>query len=206
MHIAFPFSKDTFNDSVIRNIKDWQPENTIIHSTIPIGTTRQIEKDCDYGTTLFYSPIRGRHPNLAPALRQFPKWYATSILGEYDERITAYFAAAGIQTRRAPSFEALELMKLWETTSFALQLTMWMEIENELKKLPGDRRANMNAMKSWLWEKRKCYDGDIGLVPVLDVVPGPLGGHCLSSNIGLLREQMHPALYQWLTESNEMRK
>ena len=85
-------------------------------------------------------------------------------------------------------------------------LSMWQEIEREIGKLSGDKHANLTAMKQFLFEKRKVYDGDLGLTPVLDLVPGQIGGHCITQNWNLLEEQMTPELYAWLTASNEMRK
>lgn len=203
MHISMGWS-DRFVAQVEAYYLQFQPKHIVIHSTCPVGSTRQIERTCDY-TTSYYSPVRGRHPNLASAIRSFPKWYADSSPGQADNEIEAYYAQAGIQSRKAPSFEVLELMKLWETSSFALQLIMWAEIENELKTLPGNPKANLSAMKSWLWEKRRCYDGDIGLCPVLDLIPGKLGGHCLRSNIEIAKEYFHPSLYDWLTSVDDAR-
>ena len=207
MHIVFPYSDD-FKTLVASYADTFNPVCIVIHSTVPIGTMRAICKESFEAEhrTYYYSPVRGRHPHLARALRDFPKWYASAIPGQADIDIEAYFARAGMQTRKAPSFEVLELMKLWETTSFAVQLIMWAEIENEMKSMSGNRAANMTAMKNWLFEKRRVYDGDIGLCPVLDLAPGPLGGHCLRTNILLGREYLHPSLYDWLISVDDMRK
>ena len=212
MHVSIPYS-DSFIDTVLEYRNDFYPRFIVIHSTVPVGTTRTLcEKMGAHGSGefgsfyVYYSPIRGRHPNLSRGIRSFPKWYASEWDGNADFAFEGYFAMAGMQTRKAPNTDILELMKLWETTSFALQLIMWAEIENETKTLPGEYQRNIGAMKSWLWEKRKCYDGDIGLVPVLDLVPGPLGGHCLRSNIELVRDRIHPSLYDWLTTVDDMRK
>lgn len=205
MHIAIPYT-DTFTTIVADDIHKFNPDNTVIHSTVPVGTTRKVEKDADYQTTVYYSPVRGRHPNLTRYLRQFPKWYATEAPGEYDNRITAYFAEAGIQTRKAPNFEVLEWMKLLETFTFGYNLVMWQEIERQCKKLPGHSAANLSVLKSWLYEKKKVYDGDLGYVPIYDLVPGPIGGHCIMPNLDLLEPLMDTYLYDWMVKSNEMRK
>ena len=207
MHIAFPYS-DNFKTFVTSYPHTFNPVCVVIHSTVPIGTMRAICKESFEAAhrTYYYSPVRGRHPHLARALRDFPKWYASAIPGQADIDIEAYFARAGMQTRKAPSFEVLELMKLWETTSFGMILSMWQEIEREIGELLGDKHANLSAMKQYLFEKRKVYDGDIGLTPVLDLVPGPIGGHCVSENWFLLEPMMDVNLFSWLIKSNEMRK
>ncbi len=204
-HICIPYT-DTFVSTMVEYVRKFEPQNVVLHSTLPIGTTRQVEKALDYAADVYYSPIRGRHPRLARYIRDFPKWYACSIQGELDERFRTYFAAAGIQTRKAPNFEALEWYKLLETFTYGYNLVMWQEIERQAKKIPGHKDTNLSELKSWLHEKRKVYDGDLGAVPIYDLVPGPIGGHCILSNIELLKEQMSPELYLWLWASNEMRK
>src|SRR6266571_1900153 len=90
-HIAIPYTED-FVSSVTSVVTRFEPQNVVLHSTLPIGTTRQVEKALDYAADVFVSPIRGRHPTLVRALRAFPKIYASSIPGELDERFQAYFA------------------------------------------------------------------------------------------------------------------
>src|SRR3990167_2160208 len=164
MHIAFPYSDD-FKTFVASYADTFNPVCVVIHSTVPIGTMRAICKESFEAEhrTYYYSPVRGRHPHLTRALRDFPKWYASAIPGQAD-------------------------------------------IENEMKSLSGNRAANMTAMKNWLFEKRRVYDGDIGLCPVLDLAPGPLGGHCLRNNILLGKAHLHPSLYDWLISVDDMRK
>src|SRR5881409_270294 len=80
-HVAIPYTKD-FVSSVTTLVTRFQPENVVLHSTLPIGTTRQVEKALDYAADVYYSPIRGRHPTLVRALRAFPKYYACFVSGE----------------------------------------------------------------------------------------------------------------------------
>ena len=203
-HVAIPYS-ESFISTIVEYVRRFNPNHLVIHSTVPIGTTRKIEREADYIPT-YFSPIRGRHPNLARYIREFSKWFASSIAGQMDNDFVTYFAAAGIQTRKAPSYEFLEWAKLWETTSYGYNLVMWQEIERQVTKIPGDKNANLSALKNWLHEKKQVYDGDLGYVPIYDLVPGPIGGHCILPNVELLKERMTPELYAWLTTSNEMRK
>ena len=203
-HVAIPYS-ESFISTIVEYVRKFNPNHLVLHSTVPIGTTRKIEREADYIPT-YFSPIRGRHPSLARYIRSFPKWYASSISGGMDNEFVAYFAAAGIQTRKAPSYEFLEWAKLWETTSFGYALVMWQEIERQVMKIPGDKNTNLSALKNWLHEKKRVYDGDLGYVPIYDSVPGPIGGHCITQNWDLLAPMMDPDLYNWLIKSNEMRK
>ena len=205
MHVTIPYT-NSFTTIVSDYIIKYKPKSTIIHSTVKVGTTELIEKECDHLTNLYYSPVRGRHPSLARYLRDFPKWYASWIPGELDQRIEAYYAQAGVQSRKAPNFETLEWMKLLETTTYGIGLVMWQEIERQANELPGNRQENLSALRNWLYEKKKVYDGDLGYVPIYNLTPGPIGGHCILPNLELLRDMMMPELYDWMIKSNELRK
>ena len=203
MHVTIPYS-ESFISTIVEYVMKFNPNHLVLHSTVPIGTTRKIEREADYIPT-YYSPIRGRHPNLARYIREFPKWYASSISGGMDNEFVTYFAAAGIQTRKAPSYEFLEYAKLAETLTYGYNLVMWQEIERQIRKLPGDKQTNLSSLKNWLHEKKRVYDGDLGVVPIYDLVPGSIGGHCVVQNWDLLGEYIHPSLLEWLKTSNAMR-
>ena len=212
MHVAIPYSK-TFLDGIIHYVLQFRPKRVVIHSTIPVGTTRRLASRFALGASIganvrfYYSPIRGRHPHLKQYMREFPKWFA----GPDEDQAAAdaletYFATSAMQTRQAPNYEFLELAKLWETTTQGYLLSMWHEIERTVGKIPGEYAQNIEAMRNWLYEKRKVYDGDVGFVPILSNIPGPIGGHCIVSNYDLLKPLATPEFYEWLKESNEMRK
>src|SRR5207247_120685 len=90
MHVAIPYG-DEFVSTIVEYTERYEPENVVLHSTVPVQTTRQVEKALDYAADVFFSPVRGKHPDLAGALRRFPKYYASSIMGELDARFESYF-------------------------------------------------------------------------------------------------------------------
>ena len=208
MHVCFPHSQ-SFKGDVCAYRSEFRPKHVVIHSTVPVGTTLQVLKQFETFQGLTYSPIRGIHPHLTRYLREFPKRFAT--YEDYGE-VERYFTSCGMQVRGAPSTEMLEFMKLWETTEYGYRIAMWQEIERQMEKirkewgLVGSWDENLTAIKSWLFEKRKVYDGDRGLVPIMH--GAVIGGHCVVQNWNLMRESgfMSPQLYRWLAESNQMRK
>ena len=211
MHVSIPYS-DSFIDTVLEYRNDFYPRFIVIHSTVPVGTTRALcEKigvhgNGEFGSFyVYYSPIRGLHPHLARYIREFPKWYATEWIGNADIAFSGYFAQAGIQVRRAPSTDVLELMKLLETAEYGYRIALWQEIERQLRAIDKvNFDTNLTAMKTWLFEKRKVYDGDRGLAPIM--YGGIIGGHCVTQNWELLKPQMTDEFYKWLVTSNKLRK
>ena len=62
IHICFPFSKE-FILEVKRYQKLYRPKYTIIHSTVPLGVSRQCKA--------IHSPCLGVHPYLEESLKTF---------------------------------------------------------------------------------------------------------------------------------------
>ncbi len=207
MHICVSYTTQ-FVEVVVSYIEMFKPAHVVIHSTVPVGTCLRIEENM-MSLSVIYSPVRGIHPHLTRYLREFPKWFYT---GDNAESVAfqGYMAQVGIQTRQARGYGQLELMKLWETTEYGYRIVMWQEIERELKSLypgwgshPEDYEVALSDMKAWLFEKRKVYDGDRGLVPIL--FGGVIGGHCVKENWELQKPMMTPEFYTWLVTSQRLR-
>lgn len=201
MHICFPYS-ESFEKDVLSYIGIYNPQNVVIHSTVPVGTTRGIwwATSVDWSTCyVYYSPVRGIHPEMRRYLLEFPKWYATAS-GSRSDDFEDHFWECGMQCRAALSWEGLELAKLIETTEYGYRISLWQEIGRMTKKLGVD----IDVVRQFLFEKRKVYDGDRGLAPIMR--DGPILGHCVEPNYELLNPLMTPEFYTWLKTSNRIRK
>ena len=199
LHICIPYT-ESFVKTVDFYMKQFSPEHTVIHSTVPVGTTRALS----YLYHVTYSPIRGEHPELVRYLREFPKWIATT---DDSNEVLSHFQACGISMRLAPSIEALEWFKLLETFEYAYRIVLWQEIERQADRpeVRGGVPKNevLSALKEWFFEKRAVYDGERGLVPIM--FGGVIKGHCLMPNVELLKPLMTKELYEWVMKSNRVR-
>ena len=79
LNICFPFSDD-FVTEVMRYQEDYAPLVTVIHSTVPIGTTAKIPG-------AVHSPILGRHDSMEESIMAFDKW----IGGERSREVAITF-------------------------------------------------------------------------------------------------------------------
>lgn len=172
LHICFPYS-DEFKDEVRRYIKKYNPEFTIIHSTVPVGTSREVKA--------MHSPIRGKHPKLERSIREFVKY----IGGEKASYVADYFRRADIRVYLFDKPETTELMKILSTTMLGVNI----EFTQEVKKLCDKFDVPFSAWTHFTDTYNKGYKKqDKGhfnrpnLVPIMK----ELGGHCLSSNAKLL--------------------
>jgi UDP-N-acetyl-D-mannosaminuronate dehydrogenase len=100
MNICIPYS-----EKFIEIVRDYQkrlePKITVIHSTVPVGTTREI------GNAV-HSPVLGKHGRMREDLRTYPKW----IGGDDAEKVAPYFEAARIRANVVKTPEETELLKL----------------------------------------------------------------------------------------------
>lgn len=173
LHICIPWS-DRFIETVREYAQVHDAGLVVVHSTVPVGT-------CD-SQAWVHSPIRGRHPHLAASLLAFVKHVGGGRAGQAAE----VFAAAGVPVQVHERAAETEAGKLWELVQFGLQVRVEQEIHAwcEQRGLDPDVvyrhfAASYNAGYAALDERRFVR-------PVLDHVPGPIGGHCVSPGARML--------------------
>ena len=59
MHVCYPGGSPSFVDDTVAYITRYRPGVTVINSTVPVGTTRQITELS--ASAVVFSPVRGKH-------------------------------------------------------------------------------------------------------------------------------------------------
>uniref|UniRef100_A0A6H1ZDZ8 Uncharacterized protein n=1 Tax=viral metagenome TaxID=1070528 RepID=A0A6H1ZDZ8_9ZZZZ len=177
LNICFPYF-DGFIDVVREYEKMYRPKYTIIHSTVPPGTTREL------GGFFVHSPIHGKHPNLEGGIMTFVK-YVGGINKDVAEQAQAFLRHAGINSAIVDSPETSELSKICCTTQYG-----WMIIiTKEIKKLCERYNADFEMVYGWNKFYNHGYE-KLGMSqfkrPTLDYMPGKIGGHCVAQNSKLI--------------------
>jgi len=178
LHICFPYFEG-FVEEVKKYISQYKPKYTIIHSTVPIGTTRKC------GSNVFNSPCMGIHPFLEEGMRTFTKY-----LSPPNEELKQYFNRVGIKIMMVEEPENAEALKLWETTQYG----WFIILEKEIKKWCDKKGLDFNLIYT---EANKNYNEGykkLGLNnvrrPILRHMPGPIGGHCCIPNLEMLKTEI----------------
>ncbi len=110
MHICFPFHNSAqFTAAVVDLIRRFDPQVTIINSTVAPGTTVAVAR-----AAVCYSPVRGKHAEMAKALLHYVKFVAGTEARAVDAAVE-HFNAADMKIRRVSTADTLELAKLAET-------------------------------------------------------------------------------------------
>lgn len=195
LHICYP-DHDGFVENTRKYVEQYNPDVTIIHSSIPVGKT----KEC--GDEYVYSPVRGRHPRLATEMKKFTKFVAShdSIKAQMA---FSYFESCGWPVALADTPESLEFFKVLSNVHMGLEIAWRQEVERMLK------HFNIASRDYYNWEKtyRDGYlnTSDHNLIRSI-MKPNPIGGHCILPCTEILKNQFDSYILDFITESNEKSK
>lgn len=173
LHICIPFG-DNFVE-IVKNYQDqYSPDHTIIHSTVPIGTSKLCHAT--------HSPIRGIHPMLEQGIRTFTKYFG----GEDARKCAELFAEKHIPCFITSHQENTEALKLWDTTIYGINIL----IEKEIHEFCAKNGLNFNLIYT---EANKTYNKGYAKLGcpqfvkyILDHKEGGIGGHCIKNNCEIL--------------------
>jgi UDP-N-acetyl-D-mannosaminuronate dehydrogenase len=199
LNICIPYDKD-FVKTVLKEIKNSKPKLTIIHSTIPIGTSKKIKQKID--SCLVHSPVIGSHPFLKKSLKTFVKYIGSNDKNSLN-LAKKHFKKLKLKTKCIESFEFTEMAKLLCTSYYGLCIT-W---HNYMNKICKENNIDFNLLKEW----NKNYNDGYSqfnlhkyLRPILDPpINGKIGGHCVLPNAHLLNKQYPNNLLKEILKLNE---
>lgn len=172
MHICFPYSVEFFSEVEMYQ-NQYRPKYTVIHSTIPVGTSRKLNA--------IHSPVIGIHPYLTESIKTFTKFLG----GERASEVADYFRRANIKVYITDKSETTELAKLMCTTKYGIDI----EFVKEMKLLCDKYDIPFEFWTLWTSNYNAGYN-KLGqeqftrpnLVPIMKKT----GGHCVLPNAELI--------------------
>ncbi|RLC36505.1 hypothetical protein DRH27_05120 [Candidatus Falkowbacteria bacterium] len=177
IHICFPYS-NKFVGIVKKYQKQYNPKYTVIHSTVPVGTSRKCGA--------VHSPVRGMHPHLESGIRTFVKF----VGGKDADIIAEYFRRAGLKVQICRKSETTELAKILSTTRYGIDI----EVCKEIERLCG--RYNVPFSEAYtLWtetynEGYQKLNRPEYTRPILQPIQGKILGHCVLPNLKLIKTKL----------------
>lgn len=173
LHIAFPYS-DKFIDEVKFYQDKYKPKFTVIHSSVPIGTSRKLNAT--------HSPIRGVHPHLEEGIYIFKKF----VGGPDAFEIANIFKPFRINCLCTLKQENTEAGKLWDTTQYGVMILL----NKEIKEFCDANGLDFNIVYEIFNETYndgylKSFRPEV-VRPYLKYMEGKIGGHCVVQNAKLL--------------------
>jgi len=119
LHICIPYN-DNFISIVSDYKKKYSPKLTIIHSTVPVGTTKKIGG--------VHSPVQGVHPRLVQGLDTYIKYVGYDNIR--DKWVAYNYLRKSFKVKMVQGSDTTELMKVLCLTRYGLHL----EIADEMKR------------------------------------------------------------------------
>jgi len=191
MHVCYPYQIEDFVGTTVSYIEKYQPSLAIINSTVPPGTTRQVQALVG-SLPVAYSPVRGKHARMQEEMLRYKKFVA-GFHSHDTELAVKHFSKAGFETATFRTPEIGELSKLLETTWLGV-LVGWAQ---EVERLAARHDASFEEVNSFIKE--------IDFLPS-HIFPGAIGGHCVMPNIALLRECFDSKYLDAIVESNQAKQ
>jgi UDP-N-acetyl-D-mannosaminuronate dehydrogenase len=181
-------------------IEKYHPKLTVINSTVPIGTTMELYKQC--GGLIAHSPCRGVHRNKEYMIKEFKRWtkYVGGATSEAGAAAQEHFELAGLKTKVLANCSDTEFAKLFETTYRTWMIVFFQKMQqlaNKYNSSTPDLKIEFNETVDFIEDThRQRHDRPV-------MFPDAIGGHCLLPNSKLLLEDLEPEMLKFITESNQ---
>lgn len=179
MLVAIPYS-DNFIEIVNSYIEKFKIKETIIFSTVAIGTTRKIPN-------AVHSPVEGKHPELAYSIRKAKRW-----VGGYSKLVDEFFKEHDFNPVYVTP-ETTEFLKLRSTSLYGLNI----EFARYSKEVCDKLEINYHHVKQFDLDYNILYK-HLGMPQyqryILYPPKGNEKGHCITPNAKILNEQF-PSIF-----------
>jgi len=187
LNICIPYiDPDQFITAVGNYIKEYNPQLTIIHSTVVPGTTKKIQENYNV-QNLVHSPVRGVHPNLYEGIKTFVKYVGSNNTSS-TELAVQHFKELDIKFDIFSSSTATELAKILDTTYYGVCIAFHNDINNLCTKYGvkfSEVATKYNNSYNEGYEKLGMHNvARPVLYPPKD---GKIGGHCVVPNAELCK-------------------
>lgn len=189
LHVCYPYQIADFIGTTLSYVGKYEPELTIINSTVAPGTTRTLQRLSR--RQVVYSPVRGKHAKMESDLLRYRKFVAGPTT-ESTRRAADHFAQAGFLTGTFGTPEAAEVSKLVETTWLGVMVGWAQEVER------------MAAQYGATYTEINAFIEEIDFLPS-HILPGHIGGHCVIPNIEILQKGYRSRLLEAIMESNQIK-
>lgn len=190
LNVCIPYSND-FSGIVENYIMRYEPELTIIHSTVKPHTTGKLQEGAPKGCYVVHSPIRGKHPDLHESILEFVKYVGSDTREGMILAHRHLYVRCGIKNVQTfmPS-RVTEVGKLLSTTYYGLAIA-W---HGEMAAICEEYDISFEDAVTHFNETYNAGYSENGSAhfsrPVLSPPDKKIGGHCVIPNAKLLKQDV----------------
>jgi hypothetical protein len=198
MHVAIPGSLPDFVEIVAGYIDKYDPEIVLISSTTVPGVTDKLV-DRFGADKIVHTQVHGKHHGgrMRRDLLRYPKFVATRS-DEAFEKAKEILIAMGHPPENIVRLScpmAGEVVKLLATTFFGY-LIVWAQ---EIERLSEKCGVSYDELMAFTRLQTDDYN-------IANKFPGVIRGHCVMPNIEILSKTFPSPLWDYLKQSNEVKK
>lgn len=172
MNICIPYSPK-FMGIVEAYQHCCKPDLTIIHSTVPIGTTVKF-------ADAVHSPILGKHGNMESSLINFVKW----IGGDKAQEAANYLKEARLRCKTVETSQETEMLKLVCLAKYGKDIAFAGYVNDLCKKY----EVSYNDVLEWDINYNSYVQPTMRR-PIITPPNIRIGGHCVIPNVEILNSQ-----------------
>ncbi len=188
MHICLPYSKD-FVEIVIDYINNIEPKYIVIHSTVPVGTTKEIGTRGDL--PVFHSPVRATHPEIVESLKAHVKYISFDVAYFYEaQQVAEYFEKAGMKTKVVADTKKTELAKLLSLARNGTYIAFAKEQERICEHFGLEYQQVVTEFEQSTNAGLKALGRESAMQPILYPFQDYVAGHCTVENMKVLIDQL----------------
>lgn len=184
LHICFPYSENFINQ-VRAYQAQYEPQYTVIHSTVPVGTSKRLKA--------IHSPVTGKHPDLLESIKTFTKF----IAGDGADKVAPEFEKAGCTVKVLSKAENTEAGKLWSLNIYGINVI----IEKEIHRYCYENNLNFDEVYTEFVDMYNDGYKAMGMPEFqqykLKHMDGKIGGHCVIQNMPHLYSELADFLITW---------
>lgn len=187
--VAIPFSEDFVK--IVREYQErFKPDATVIFSTVPVGTTKQIP-------FAVHSPVEAPHPIMAQYIGRACRF----VGGDFNQDVCDFFEFAGLEVRWIEKADFTEFLKLRSTTVYGLAIEFARYSAEVAEKIgmPYDVISEYDREYNHINRINGRQDFQRYVIRKPE---GKIGGHCVLPNAKLLVNQFYHPFLDTILEIN----
>ena len=199
LHICFPYFDEKFIAQVKGYLDEFHPKLCIIHSTVKVGATNEINKAHSNRMNIVHSPVQGNHKNMYEHIKNKFIKYVGSNSKKHAELACQHLTNIGIeQVKWIGSPETTELAKLIETSWYGVNIAFMQDIERMCKHFKINFTDVMGMSFDSYFDEKHLYKRP-------KMFPGLIEGHCVCENAKILDSQYSSDFIRASLRSNEQK-
>lgn len=200
LHVCIPYKNENFIGYVSDAALSCPPKVIIIHATVPPGTTSKIAKRLKLPTA--HSPVRGNHPNLYNSIKKdFVKYVGTEDKQSLELAVQ-HLKELGIKkVKTGGSSLNTELGKLVNILGYAWAIVFCKSVARMCEEFGADFDTVYNGFTKTYNRGYQKTRANVSQ-PILELIPGPIGGHCVVPDTELLSEVYRNELTRFILRKN----